>query len=248
MRFYFQFFLLFVFCGAAAQNLACQNLKEYVRANSLYDFGYGLEHYEGRLDSIVCYNDFIDSTITFRQFEKNNPLTFKSGDSVYSITLKIKGDNTESIYVKQNKKVVSQLKLHDSLSYYNSVDTAYEFTFHNKDYVLAYYHPAQITNSSRNLYLGVLIDKLSKAITLLPGLQSSQSLLCITDIDTDDQLDYVCYSPSYTSKVMVYSSIGNKWEEKKDYNCNLSLYDGYVFRIKFDAPTFLTRFYDKAHK
>lgn len=233
--------LLLVVTKVTGQSREFKNLQEYVTKNNLYDFGYGLEKYESRIDSIVCFNDFMSPELFFKEMDKN--LYFTNNDSVFKITIKRKREKILGIDICSNKKVINKLVLNDSLNDYNLIKDTYIFKSGKKTYSILYLSNEVNQQTLRSQFLAILIDNENKNIVLFPRYQSTTSLLNITDLNRNDKLDLVCYNPSFTGRIETFELDSKNWKLLKDYSCNLKLSDGFVWQIDFSDDCFLEKYY-----
>jgi hypothetical protein len=216
-----QIIALLLVCSATfGQASDYKNLKAYTEKEHLYDFGYGLDHYPERLDSIICFNDFIDPTINFTELNK---LSFVNNDTVYEIELSRKEYFIKGLCIyDKSRNRVSDMKFGDE-SDFTYVAHIYDFIFRNKGYLLLYTANDYKKQNMRGSVQGCLIDKATKAIIKLPEELNTDSLLPITDIDNDGTMDFVAYAASTNVKTLeVYSLKNSAWVRRPEYSIKLS--------------------------
>ena len=244
MRFSFSFFILFI-CSSSlnAQTNNFKNLKSFLKEQNLFDYGYDLQKDDSRQDSIVCYNDFVSDKIFFNEINSN--IEFNSNDSIFKVKLNNKRNVLKYISINFKNSIIRSLQINDSLNNFTRIVTSYNLKFNNDNYILFYLSDDNLIPSLRENYLGVLIDTKTKLVSLFPTLQHTSSILPLTDIDNDGELDYVSYYPSFKDTVTVYTINFNcEWIPKKDYSCKLNEYDGFVWLINFNSDNFLKYFYN----
>lgn len=231
-------------CGKLnAQRNDYKKLSDFLTDQKLYDYGYGLEKYDTRLDSIVCYNDLVSELILFKELQ--DKIQFNKNDSIFKVNLNIKKNVLNSISIDYKNHRIKNFNINDSLNNFTRVVNVYDFIFQDTNYILFYLSGDNIVQSLRENYLGILIDTKTKLLTPFPTLQNTCSLLPLTDIDKDGKLDYISYAPSFRDNVKVYSlNNDSSWTSKKNYFCKLFNSDGFVWQIDFQNDNFLKRFYD----
>jgi|GEM_PF-5744467 len=229
--------------SCCAQNKDFKNLSEYVTKNKLYDFGYGLEQRQSRIDSIVCFNDFMSNEIIYKDSEN---LSFDSNDSIFTITTNLRKRKGVCLNIVSGKKTISKLELNDSVKDFKIIANTYRIKFQNKSYSILYLTDEYAHQTFRVQYLGIIVDEKSKLIFSFPRFQSTNSLLNITDLDNDRKLDLVCYNPAFTGKIEVFSLTKNNWKLQEKFICKLKSTDNFVWQIDFDSVNFLKDYYQKA--
>lgn len=231
--------------NCSAQNNGYINLSEYITQNKLYDFGYGLEKRDSRIDSIVCFNDFMNKNIVFKN---SNNLNFNCNDSIFTISTKLKKGHILRIDILHGKNIVSKLNLNDSLNNFQYIFKSYRIKFENKNYSVLYLTDEYNHQTFRVQFLGIIIDEKTKSILPFPRFQNTTSLLNITDIDNDKKIDFVSYNPSFSSMVEVFNLENNKWKLNVKYSCKLKSTDNFVWKIDFETDNFLKDYYQKAFR
>jgi len=234
--------LFFIVTKTYAQNAEYKNLREYVTENNLYDFGYGLEEHKSRLDSIVCFNDFLFPGIYFKELNKD--LFFSSNDSTFTIVIGKKKEKILNLNILQGKKLIKKIILNDSLNDFSVVSKAYNFKFGNQKYSIIYLSNENNQQTLRSQYLAILIDNYNKSIIPFPRYQSTTSLLNITNFNGNQKLNIICYNPSFTGKVETFQLENKSWILLNEYTCNLKLFDGFVWMVDFDENNFLKKYYN----
>jgi hypothetical protein len=228
-----------------AQNESFKNLSKYITNNKLYDYGYGLEENESRIDSIVCFNDFMNQNIVFKDCEN---LNFKSNDSTFTITTSEKKGTISSINILFGKKIINKLNINDTVNEFRLVAKSFRIRFEDKNYFILYLTDEYAHQTFRVQFLGIIIDEKKKSILQFPRYQNTTSLLNITDLDNNKNLDIVCYNPSFSNKVEVFEMKNNNWRLNEKYTCALKSTDNFVWQIDFETDNFLKDYYYKAFR
>ncbi|MFH6996062.1 hypothetical protein [Flavobacterium sp. FlaQc-48] len=200
-------------------------LEKMLLEHGLTDYGYGLTKLDKRNDSIFDYHRIGKSNIRFKELK--------------NISYCLRMNNLSTVKIKKTKKFISDISIStynykltsDYLETFDSVSKGYYFQLLGSDYYLLYLSNSRDINI-RNQILGILINIRENKVVPFPELQSSDSLLPLTDFNCGQNLYYISYNPSFKNTVDIYALKNNIFE--KESTINLLNFDGYAWTINYD--------------
>ena len=236
MNKYLNFAMILLFLSSIMfkkNDLQSINVKGFIKKNNLFDIGYGLVKKNDDINykkNIFSFNDFmIDSLYV---------LDIKSSMSLY----RKQYEDQEKVFLLLDSLQNSDLNLlsvnfNDSLykitfpNYLDAIDTVLHFTIYRKQYLLIYIFNSFAKSQSINR-LGILIDKKNKQIVKFPDEQSTNSILVLTDLNKDKNLEYISYYPLINDTLKVYELKENQFKILNSYTTKIKrIADPFAFTI-----------------
>lgn len=232
---------ILTFCCKNTYSQEMTSLKTYIINNNLYDYGYGLEHYETPLDSVFDYSCFVDSNIKFKNLKSLKAI---DGNKDVNIKLNVKKGGIRIVSFQNGKHVVNKA-IDKNLIDLVRVDKIFKVDYNNKSYILIYLSDNFSLMNKRGNYLGVLVDLKANIISIFPKLQNTNSILCLSDIDSDNSIDYISYLPVEGGLITIYSLQEGKFIMNEKYSSTLENSDGYIWTINPEGKDFISKQYIK---
>jgi hypothetical protein len=201
------------------------SLEKMLLEQKLTDYGYGLTKLDSSNDSIFDYHKINKSRISYKKL--SNIFYYLRHNNLSTVKIKkVKGFISDISTSTFNYKLTS-----DYLETFDNISKGYHFRLLGNDYYLLYLSNSKDVNL-RNQILGVLINIRENKVIPFPELQSSDSLLAITDFNCGKNLYYISYNPSFKNTLDIYVLKKNIFE--KESTINLLNFDGYVWTVNYN--------------